>query len=110
MKERKPRIRSNRETQTITRKDQVVIRFKTGYYRAAHPAIMNREPRLEYPSCGTPLTIDHIRWQCKETKEKMTRMNITKKVWKEGRPRMERLIEYVKKLDYITEYNPNDDE
>jgi hypothetical protein len=42
---------------------------------------------------------DHILiWQCKETKEKMTRMNITKEFWKEGRPRMERLIEYLKKI------------
>jgi hypothetical protein len=37
-------------------------------------------------------------WQCKETKEEMTRMNITKEVSKEERPGMERLIEYVKKI------------
>jgi hypothetical protein len=40
----------------------------------------------------------------------MTRMNITKEVCKEGIPRMERLIKYVKKEDYIKEYNPNDDD
>jgi hypothetical protein len=36
-------------------------------------------------------------WQCKEIKEEMTRTNLTKEVCKEGRPRLERLIEYVKK-------------
>jgi hypothetical protein len=35
---------------------------------------------------------------CKETKEEMKRMNITKEVWKEGRTLMEKLIECVKKI------------
>jgi hypothetical protein len=63
---------------------------------------MNREPRPECPFCVVPLTIDHILWQCKETKEEMTRMNITKELWKEGRPGMERLIECVKKIGLYT--------
>jgi hypothetical protein len=54
---------------------------------------MSRELRPECPFCGVPLTINHILWQCKKNKEEMTRLNIIKKVWKEGRPRMERLIE-----------------
>jgi hypothetical protein len=59
---------------------------------------MNREPRPECPFCGVPLTIDHILWQCKDTKKEMTRMNITKEVWKEEKPELESLIEYVKKI------------
>jgi hypothetical protein len=58
---------------------------------------MNNETRPECPFCGGSLTIDHILWQSKDTKEEMTRMNITKEVWKKKRPRMERLIQYVKK-------------
>jgi hypothetical protein len=113
MKDRKPHIRNNSDTQAMTRGDQVVInRLRTSYCRATHAAIMNREPTPECPFCGGPLTIDHILSQCKETKEEMTRMNITKEVWTEKRPEMEKLIEYVKKigLTYITEYNSNDDE
>jgi hypothetical protein len=81
----------------MTRRDQVVIR--TGYCRAAHAAIMNREPRPVCPFCGVPLTTDHIlRSYRNESKKEMTRMNITKEVWNEGRPGVERLIEYVKKM------------
>jgi hypothetical protein len=49
MKERKPHIRSNRETRPMTKRYQVVIsRLRTGYRR--------------------------LLWQYKETKEKMTKM------------------------------------
>jgi hypothetical protein len=69
IKERKTHIRSNKDTQTMTRRDQVVIsRLRTG---------------------GVPLIIVHILCQCKVPKEKMTRMNITKEVWKEERPGMQ---------------------
>jgi hypothetical protein len=87
----------------MTRRDQVVIsRLRTGYCRAAHAAIMNmnREPRPVCPFCGVPLTTDHIqRSYRKESKKEMTRMNITKEVWNVGRPGVERLIEYVKKME-----------
>jgi hypothetical protein len=89
MKARKPHIKSNRDTQTMTRKDEVAIsRLRTDYCRAAHAAIMNRKPRPECLLCGVPLTIDHILCQCKETKEEMTT-----EVWKE------------EDQNYITEYN-----
>jgi hypothetical protein len=55
------------------------------------------KPKPECLICGVPLTIDLSLWQFKETKDEMTRMNITKKVWKKGRQRMERLMKYVKK-------------
>jgi hypothetical protein len=59
MKECKP----HKDTQTMTRMNQVVIsRFRGGYCRATHAAIMNHEPRPECPFCGVPLTIDHILW------------------------------------------------
>jgi hypothetical protein len=55
MKERKPHIRSNRETRPMTRKDQVVISWlRTGYCRATHAAIMNPEPRPECPIDDRP--------------------------------------------------------
>jgi hypothetical protein len=73
IKERKPQLRSNKDTQTMTRKDQVVIsRLRTGYCRATHAAIINRVPIPGCPFCGVPLTIDHLLWQCEETKEEMT--------------------------------------
>jgi hypothetical protein len=74
----------------------VKSQLRTGYCRATHAAIMNREPRPECSFCGVPLMIDHILWQCKETKKEMTRINITKEVRKEARSGMERLIKYVK--------------
>jgi hypothetical protein len=55
MKDRKPHIRSIKDTQKMTRRDQVLIsRLRTGYCRATHGAIMNREPRPECPFCGVP--------------------------------------------------------
>jgi hypothetical protein len=52
MKERKPHIRSNRDTQTLTRGDQMVIsRLKTDYCTATDAAIMNDEPKPECPFC-----------------------------------------------------------
>jgi hypothetical protein len=64
MKERNLHIRINRDTQTM--RNQVIIsQLRTGYCRATHAAVMNREPRLECPFCGVkvPLTIDHNRPQ-----------------------------------------------
>jgi ribosomal protein L13 len=61
MKKRKPNIRSNRNIQTMTTKDEVVIsRLITAYYRATQATIMSREPRPECSLCGVPLTINHI--------------------------------------------------
>jgi hypothetical protein len=45
---------------TLTREQVVISRLRTGYTRATHSAVMDKEPSLEYPFCAVNLTTDHI--------------------------------------------------
>jgi hypothetical protein len=48
MKERKPHHTMNTNTKTMTRREQVVIsRLRSGYTRATHSAVMDKEPKME---------------------------------------------------------------
>jgi hypothetical protein len=81
MKERKPHHIMNTKTKTMTRREQVVIsRLRTGYTRATHSAVMDKEPSPECPFCALNLTTDYILWHCKEMETKRLQMDITKKM------------------------------
>jgi ubiquitin-protein ligase len=83
----------------MIRREQVIIsRLHTGYSRATHSAVMNKEPSPEYPFCAVNLTTDHILWHCKEAETKRLQMDITKEIWKGGIQEMEKLIKYVKEI------------
>jgi hypothetical protein len=74
MKERKPHHIMNTNTKTLTRREQVFIsRLRTGYTRATHSAVIDKEPSPECPFCAENLTTDHIIWNCKETETKRLR-------------------------------------
>jgi hypothetical protein len=48
MRERKPHHIMNTNTKTMTRREQVVIgRLRSGYFRATHSAVMDKEPKME---------------------------------------------------------------
>jgi hypothetical protein len=98
MKERKPRHIMNRNTKTMARREQVVIRLRTGYTRTTHSAVMDKEPSPEYPFCAVNLTTDYILWHCKETETKQLQMDITEEIWKGGKQEMNKLIKYVKEI------------
>jgi hypothetical protein len=97
MKECKPDHITNTNTKTMTRREQVVIsRLRTDYTRATHSTVMNKERSPECRFCAVNLTTDHMLWHCKETETKRLQMDIKKKIWKNGRQEMEKLINYVK--------------
>jgi hypothetical protein len=101
MKERKPHHIMNTDTKTMTRREQVVIsRLRTGYTRATHSAVMDKEPSRECPFCAVNLTTDHILWHCKETETKRLQMDIGKEIWKSGKQEMEKLIKYLKEIGF----------
>jgi hypothetical protein len=76
--------------------------MRTGYTRAiTHSAVMNKKPSPECPFCAVDLTTDHILWHCKETETKRLQMDIIKEIWKSERQEMEKLIKYVKKIEFF---------
>jgi hypothetical protein len=73
-------------TNTMTRREQFVIScLCTGYTRATHSAVMDKEPSLECPFCTVHLTTDYILWHWNETETKRLQMDITKEIWKGGK-------------------------
>jgi hypothetical protein len=85
MKERKPHHIMNTNTKTMTRREQIVIsRLRTGYTRATHSAVMDKEPSRECPFCAVNLTTDHILWHCKETETKRLQMDIGYRILSKG--------------------------
>jgi Na+-translocating ferredoxin:NAD+ oxidoreductase RNF subunit RnfB len=78
MKERKPFFEKNTNTKTINRCEQVIVsRLRTGYTRAIHASVVNKDLSTECPFCVVKITVDHIQWDCKETEIKWLQMNIT---------------------------------
>jgi hypothetical protein len=78
MKERKPHHKMNTNTKPMTRREVVISRLRTGYTRATHSAVMDKELSPECPFCAVNITTDHILRYCKETETKRLQMNITK--------------------------------
>jgi hypothetical protein len=102
MKEHKPHHIMNTNTNTMTRREQVVIcRLRTGYTRATQSALVDKELSPECPFCAVNLTTDHILWHCKETETKRLQMDITKEIRKVGKQEMEKLIKYVKEIAFF---------
>jgi hypothetical protein len=84
----------------MNRREQVVVgRLRTGYTRATHASVMNKDLSTECPFCTVKITVDHILWNCKETEIKRLQKNITKEIWKGGKEEMEKLLQYVKEID-----------
>jgi hypothetical protein len=61
-KQREPFFKKNTNTKTMNRREQVVVsQLRTGYTRATHASVTNKD-----------LTVDHILWDCKETNKTAT--------------------------------------
>jgi hypothetical protein len=83
MKERKPDVNKKEDTRGMPGKEQVAIsRLRTGYTRATHdPKIGN--PLC--PFCNTHLSVYHILWECNETEDQRTNMDMKKVQWINGK-------------------------
>jgi hypothetical protein len=79
MKERKPDVDRMEDTKGMPRKEQVAISgLRTGYTRATH------SPKMEgvsNPFYNTYLSVDFILWECKETEDQRTKMDMRKEQW-----------------------------
>jgi hypothetical protein len=90
IKERKPHHIMNTNSKMMTRRAQVVIsRLRTGFSRATHSAMMDKEPSPECRFCAVNHTTDHFLWHCRETETE--RLQIA----------MEKLIKYVKEIGFF---------
>jgi hypothetical protein len=69
MKERKPDVDRKEDTKGMPRKEQVAIsRLRTEYTRATHGPKMEGVRNPLCPFCNPHLSVDHILWECKETR------------------------------------------
>jgi hypothetical protein len=90
MKERQPDVDRKEDTKRMPRNDQVAI-SRFGYTRATHG------PKMKWvsnPLCcfyNTYLSVDHILWECKETEDQRTNMDMTKEQWFNGKKGMENI-------------------
>jgi hypothetical protein len=77
----------NERAQTFFRKEYKHENNKlpTGYTRATHASVMNKDLITECPFCAVKITVDHILWDCKETEIKRLQINITKEILKGGK-------------------------
>jgi hypothetical protein len=85
MKERQPDVDRKEDTKGRPRKKQVAIsRLRAGYTRANHGPKMEEVNNSLCPFCNTHLSIDHILWECKETEDQRTNMDMKKEQWNNG--------------------------
>jgi hypothetical protein len=69
MKETKLDVDRKKDTKRMLRKEQVAIsRLRTGYMEGVGNPL--------YPFCNTYLSFDHILWECKETEDQRTNMDM----------------------------------
>jgi hypothetical protein len=89
MEKRKQRDdRKVTKTKGMPRKEQVAIsRLRTGDMRATHGPKMEGVSNPLCLSCNTHLSVDHILWECKETEDQRTNMNMKKEQWNNGKER-----------------------
>jgi hypothetical protein len=77
MKERKPDVDRKEDTKGMPRKLQMAIsRLRTRYTRATHGPKMEGLYNPLCPFCNTHLFVDHILWECKETEDQRTNMDM----------------------------------
>jgi hypothetical protein len=50
------------------------------------------------PFWNIHLSVDHILWECKETEDQRTNMNMKKEQWINGKKGMEKIIDYAKEI------------
>jgi hypothetical protein len=79
MKEKKPDVERKEDT-----KEKASETLSTEYTRATHGSKMEGVSNPLYPFCNTHLSVDHILWECKETEDQRTNMDMKKEEWNNG--------------------------
>jgi ribonuclease HI len=95
----KPEIKRNNNTQTLTRREQVIVsRLRMGYTRLTHGHRVDLEPPPECGDCGCRLTVNHILWECQTFQRKRTECNLSIETFSGGVDEIHKLIEYTRKI------------
>jgi hypothetical protein len=77
MKERKPDVERKEDTKGMPSKKQVAIsRLRTGYTRATPGPKLEGVSNPLCPFCNTYLSVDHIQWECKDTEDQRTKVEL----------------------------------
>jgi hypothetical protein len=100
----------------MPRKEQVAIsRLRTRYTRATRGPKMKGVGSPLCPFCNTDLSVDHILWECKETENQRTNMDMNKEQWINGKKDMEKMMVFSSsksprkcKYTYNIEYDEQD--
>jgi hypothetical protein len=83
----------------MPKSEQVAIsRLRTGYTGVTHDPKTEGDSNPLCPFCNTYLSVDHILWECKETKDQRMNMDMRKEQWIDGKKGMETIIDYAKKI------------
>jgi hypothetical protein len=94
MDKRKQRDERKEERKGMPRKEQVAIsRLRNRYTRDTHGPKMAGVDNPLCPFCNTDLSIDHILWECKETEDQKTNMDMNKQQWINVKKGMEKMID-----------------
>jgi hypothetical protein len=48
--------------------------------------------------CNTDLSVDHIQWECKETEDQRTNMDMNKEHWINENKGMQKMMDYAKEI------------
>jgi hypothetical protein len=104
MKERKPHVDRKEDTIGMPRKEQLAIsRLRTGYTRATYGPKIEGVGNPLCPFCNTYLSVEHILWECKETEDQRTSMDMNKEQCINGKKGMEKMIDYAKEIGLYNE-------
>jgi hypothetical protein len=76
----------------------VISCLRTGYTRATHRHIIEKNDIPDCPLCDVRLTTNHILWQCSETRNERDECGINSTVWKEGREGIKKLVKYIREI------------
>jgi hypothetical protein len=102
-KKRKPDVNRKEDTKIMRRKEQMAIfKLRTGYTRATHGSNMEGVSHPLCFSCNTHLSVDHILWECKETEDQTTNLDMKKEQWNNGKKVMGKIIDYPQKKSDCT--------
>jgi hypothetical protein len=83
----------------MPRKEQVAIsRLRPGYTRATHGPKMIGVGNPLCPFCNTYLSADHLLWECKETEDQRTNMDMNNEQWINAKKGMKKMIDYAKEI------------
>jgi hypothetical protein len=81
-----------------------IFRIRTEYTLTARGYILEKRDTPKCLFCDTKITVEHVLWTCGKTEQKCSELNMIKNIWNEVRERILKLIHYLKKSDFTTEY------